>query len=650
MERNKKRNLSNDEENAIKSLSNDYSIVIKEADKGGAVVIMDADYYKSKVMEMLSNREFYNEIPEKQGKKIIQKVKHLLKKHKSTSSLTKKETEFLTDFDFIESVFYGLPKVHKSKSIREAIDAQISDYITCLKPEDLTFIPIVGGPISPTQHLSQLLDILLKPLCTEVKSYVRDDLDFLRHLPDKILPSETLVTMDVTNLYTNIISTLGLKALKYWIDKHPEKINYRFTKDFILEATEIVLKNNTFSFCDKHYEQIKGTAMGTKMAPTYATLTLGYLEEILYEKISDRFDSTTAINIKQKWKRYLDDCFIIWNVNNMNLDIFYDILNELDPDIHFTVEENLESISFLDVLITRNGEKLTTDVYYKTTDTHQYLHFGSCHPRHTKRSIPYNLSRRICTIVSDEERRKERLKELKGYLLDQKYPLEIIEDGIKKAEELDRNQLINPPSTDTTEEKILPFVTTHSPRNRNMTPFVQHLNGVLKTDEKMSKVLQNFQFINSKRQPKNLRRLLCKSHFQQNNVHSVSKCPDRRCGTCPYIREGNTFKIGPKDFKVNANMSCDSKNVIYCITCEGCGQFYIGETGTTLRTRIRIHKQHIQHPEYRQVKVSEHLDQCGNGHFTVFPFYKLLTDSTVERREKEKHFIKSLKPTLNSLA
>lgn len=67
--------------------------------------------------------------------------------------------------------------------------------------------------------------------------------------------------------------------MEYWIIRIPEKINNRFLKEFILEAAEIVLTNNAFTFNGKHLKQIKGTAMSTKMAPTYVTLTLGYLEE-----------------------------------------------------------------------------------------------------------------------------------------------------------------------------------------------------------------------------------------------------------------------------------------------------------------------------------------------------------------------------------
>lgn len=44
-------------------------------------------------------------------------------------------------------------------------------------------------------------------------------------------------------------------------------------------------------------------------------------------------------------------------------------------------------------------------------------------------------------------------------------------------------------------------------------------------------------------------------------------------------------------------MTCGTKNLIYCIICEGFGQYYVGETGTTLRNKTRAHEQQIQHPE-----------------------------------------------------
>ena len=67
-------------------------------------------------------------------------------------------------------------------------------------------------------HWSSCLDILLKPLCQEVSSFVRDDIDFLNHLPSEVKPNSKLITFDVVNLYTNIPHDLGITAINYWLD------------------------------------------------------------------------------------------------------------------------------------------------------------------------------------------------------------------------------------------------------------------------------------------------------------------------------------------------------------------------------------------------------------------------------------------------
>ena len=51
--------------------------------------------------------------------------------------------------------------------------------------------------------------------------------------------------------------------------------------------------------------------MGTKMAPAYATLTLGYLEETLYINIGHKYGEKIKNNFIKLWKRYLDDYFIL---------------------------------------------------------------------------------------------------------------------------------------------------------------------------------------------------------------------------------------------------------------------------------------------------------------------------------------------------
>ena len=90
--------------------------------------------------------------------------------------------------------------------------------------------------------------------------------------------------------------------------------------------------------------------------------------------------------------------------------------------------------------------------------------------------------------------------------------------------------------------------------------------------------------------------------------------PDPRCGTCPYIKETSSIKFSEdNDFKITADMNCASNNLIYCITCNGCNSQYIGQTGDTVRSRVRVHKQQIAHKEFRMLGMSEHISVCGKN-------------------------------------
>ena len=82
----------------------------------------------------------------------------------------------------------------------------------------------------------------------------------------------------------------------------------------------------------------------------------------------------------------------------------------LTRPISFTIQFSNVEQSFLDVLVQSKEERVETNICYKDTDSKQYLLFYSCHPRHTKFNVPYNLARRIRTIVSEEH--EYRMQEL----------------------------------------------------------------------------------------------------------------------------------------------------------------------------------------------------------------------------------------------
>ena len=107
--------------------------------------------------------------------------------------LTKKEFSYVVDFEWKTSNFYALPKIHKSKQIIDKLRHCDSEYIEMSIPSDLQARPVVAGPVSPTQHLSEFLEKILSPIVEHLKSYVKDDWDFLRKFPRHIPPNHEIM-------------------------------------------------------------------------------------------------------------------------------------------------------------------------------------------------------------------------------------------------------------------------------------------------------------------------------------------------------------------------------------------------------------------------------------------------------------------------
>ena len=92
---------------------------------------------------------------------------------------------------------------------------------------------------------------------------------------------------------------------KCWLFKKPP--NSLPQNNYITELLKVVLTKNHFEFNGKHYHQVSGTAMGTKLAPSYANLFMA--------KFEGKYVYTYPLQPKL-WKRFIDDIFFhmaSWN-------------------------------------------------------------------------------------------------------------------------------------------------------------------------------------------------------------------------------------------------------------------------------------------------------------------------------------------------
>ena len=363
------------------------------------------------------------------------------------------------------------------------------------------------------------------------------------------------------------------------------------------------------------------------MAPTYANLYMGLLEEQLLEQ-------TTLKPLV--WFRFIDDIFFLWTFGPTKLKQFFDVCNSFDPHIKFEQMVSPTTIPFLDVQVILDNGKIKTDLYTKPTDTHQYLNWISCHPHHTKAAIPYSLALRLCRICSENDFFEKQARELFNILLDRGYKPKHIKQSIAKARQTNRRDALRIDNNTNNIDRV-PLVVTYNSALGCLNKIIKDYQPILHASQRCKEVFSDPTLI-SFRKGRNLSDLLTSKQLPTDPHHhaqllndiampdpSASKCPvcsrsfqnnrnlkihftrthkttppdcsnqpgfwpcrtDRRCASCrhygkfaPIIASTNTSET----FLIRQHITCRTANVIYVITCVKCKQQYVGETSNCIRT------------------------------------------------------------------
>ena len=181
----------------------------------------------------------------------------------------------------------------------------------------------------------------------------------VKHL-GKIPDGAILVAVDVVGLYPSIPHKAGLETLR-------RKLNERETSEIptedIVQMAEFVLANNFFEVNGKVKRQKSGAAVGTKFAPPYTC--------IFMDKVETEFLKSQELQ-SFLWLRYIDNIFFIWIRGTQELDSFLNELNKFHPNLTFTYETSKENVNFSDLNVSLWNGAISTYLYVKPTDGHQY--------------------------------------------------------------------------------------------------------------------------------------------------------------------------------------------------------------------------------------------------------------------------------------
>jgi hypothetical protein len=121
---------------------------------------------------------------------------------------------------------------------------------------------------------------------------------------------------------------------------------------------ETIMKQNYLQFDQKIYQPNKGIAMGYPISGLIAEIFLQYYEQHI---VKDSLDSNNITF----YNRYVDDILIIYDSRKTNINNIKNFMNMIHKGLQFkATEETDNSISFLDLLITRANNKLSINIQW----------------------------------------------------------------------------------------------------------------------------------------------------------------------------------------------------------------------------------------------------------------------------------------------
>ena len=552
-------------------------------------MVEDTQQYIEDGLDHLSDESIYREIhtdPTKSLAVAINTYVDSMYQEGIIDPLTKKHLTLETDPPPRTQQLYFLKKIHKNP---------------------IAVRPIVSGCGGPTENISQLVDLQLKPHIPEIKSYIKDSGHLISLLENTPIPKNcTLITIDVKSLYLNIPHKDGINAVLNRLYHTQEQADQMtIPPGTMADLLGIVLEQNYFQFADKMYHQVQGTAMGTKMAPSYANIFMAELEE----RLLDNYPIKPLL-----WKRYIDDILCIWPEQPSKIDHFIKYLNQSHPTIKFTYEYSTQSINFLDLTIYKGTRHMTSLIldfkpFFKTTNKFQYLEYNSAHPKSIFSSLVKGELTRLLRACSDQEAYERVTNKLLAAFKDRGYPNYLLQTTLQQVPFLDRARILNKRMVDRQpindrqiydtffKVNYTPDLDTRSLR-QIIKPTTQEEGNVpkpclcLSKTDNLAKILVRAKLKNYPDPPKLTTPITIQITKPGRGNSMPCEVPGCQCCATMSKKCRVTSTHNNRTFPTQMYTSCSTRNAVYLIECTKCtkGNQFVSHTSEPLRAELSKHR------------------------------------------------------------
>ena len=149
------------------------------------------------------------------------------------------------------------------------------------------------------------------------------------------------------------------------------------------------------------------------------------------------------------------------------------------------------------------------------------------------------------------------------------------------------------------------------------------------------------------RQPPNLRRTLvhAKKPIKRPKriVPGFVRCKNNSCKVCPYVVNSKNINSTTNNFqhKITGEFTCNTKGVIYILTCDKCNKQYVGQTIRRFSDRV---KEHMTSVEKKDKTMGTHylLPHHSKAYFRAQIIEKVSPCTPLYLTEREDFWIRTL--------
>ena len=177
------------------------------------------------------------------------------------------------------------------------------------------------------------------------------------------------------------------------------------------------------------------------------------------------------------------------------------------------------------------------------------------------------------------------------------------------------------------------LVVTYNPAFKNLFQVIRKKPlQLLYADEQIKKVFSPAPFF-SFRSTRNLKSYLVRSKiYRLERKVGFEKWKSKRCLVCLNVSKADVFQLfqTKEQYKINHQLNCNDKCLIYLLSCKVCGLQYVGSTTDKFRLRWNNYKENNR----KAKRGEEHMQPLVFEHFSSNDHNGFLEDSSITLVEK----------------